>query len=140
MEIGVILKKRAPRSFKFKNVYTVIRSPQIDSSFLPSKQEKRNRKIRGKDGRWGVIPSNTESDILPRRTESIFLPGKTETKEIELDLNRDSFKSAPIPISKKTKEEVEKVKGRKYVQDQIDAGLYVIIEDSTSEDSGKNHG
>jgi len=51
---GLVKKYRAPKKFKYRNVYRVIRNPQIDSSIIPQKMEKGSTRIRGKNGRWRV--------------------------------------------------------------------------------------
>ncbi len=130
MELGLIIKKRAPRAFKFKNTYTIVRSPLIDPSIIvPQKTDKRSLPKREKDGRWGVVPQNTESRICPSNADSIICPQNTDSKEIELNRNRVSFNSNPCPISRKTIEEIKKLKGEEYIREKLDTGAYVITDD-----------
>jgi len=134
VELGLIKKKRSPKSFKFKNVYQVLRMPEINENIHTANTDKRRPKNRRKDGRWGVNTANTELDIHTVNTESIFHTANTDKKEIERDLKRVSFKKGEIiHISQKTKEEVEKVKGKDYVQRCLDSGLYVIDDEPAKE-------
>lgn len=133
-ELGLILKRRAPRAFKFKNVYTIIRAPEIDPSIVPQRMDKRGSKSRGKGGRWTVVPESV-GGLIPESVESIIRPENMDTKEIEIDLgNRDSFKRTPLPISKKTIEEIKKVKGEDWIADRLRTGAYCIEEQAQEEE------
>jgi len=114
---GLIEKYRAPKGFKFHNVYRVLRNPEINPVIIPQKVEKRSERYRKKDGKWGVIPQNMETDTFPQNVESDIIPQNMEGKENEIELNRDSLKNKQqsITISKETIEKYKKLKGVKWV-------------------------
>jgi len=63
----LIEKKRAPRAFKFKNVYKVLRHPEIPDNILPRITEKRTLKPRQKDGRWGLFHERRNQTFVHER-------------------------------------------------------------------------
>lgn len=116
---GLIEKYRAPKGFKFRNVYNVLRDPEINPLIIPQKVEKKSTRFRKKDGKWGVIPQNMETDTFPQNVELHTLPQNMEGKYIERDLNRDSFNNkqhSSLKISEKTIEEFRRLKGDKWLK------------------------
>ena len=112
---GVVQKYRAPKGFKFKNVYKVIRNPIINPCIIPQKMERKSTRSRGKDGKWradpkdvkdntfprkveAVIPHKMETDTIPHKMELRTYPQKMESKEKEIELKRDRLIS-PKKIS-----------------------------------------
>lgn len=103
---GLIEKYRAPKGYKFHNVYRVLRNPKINPLVIPQKVEKESIRFRKEDGKWGVtphdveidtfpqnmegvIPQNMETDSFPQKVELHIFPQNMESKENEIELNRD---------------------------------------------------
>lgn len=114
---GVIEKYRAPKAFNYRNVYRVIRRPQINPIIIPQKMEKGSTRPRGKDGKWKStklskkaegFPRNMETGTYPRKMELHIHPRNMESKEKERELKRDSMKN----LGELTKEDEEWIKGK----------------------------
>ena len=70
---GVIEKYRAPKAFKYKNVYRVLRNPKINPLIIPRKVEKRTARRRAKDGKWEINAQDSKErlglDTIPQNME-----------------------------------------------------------------------
>lgn len=70
---GVIEKYRAPKAFKYKNVYRVLRNPKINPLVIPRKVEKGTTRSKGKDGKWEINAQDSKEkvglDIIPQNME-----------------------------------------------------------------------
>jgi hypothetical protein len=122
VNFGLIKMRRAPGAFKFRNVFKVLRNPEIMNLISPVKRDKRKAVFRQKDGKFGVSPVNTESDTSPVNTESDTSPQKRDKKEIEIDIKRDSIKRQQRSISKeiliKLREEMGEEWLKNYMKEQ----------------------
>ncbi len=105
---GLNKKYRAPKAFKYRSVYRVLRDPKINPVIIPQKVEKESKRFRGKDGKFQVdskekendivpqnmergIPQNMELDTFPQKVELDIVPQNMESNEKELELTRDNI-------------------------------------------------
>lgn len=125
---GLIVKYRAPKGLKFKNVYTVFQNPDIDVDIYPSRSDKRKPQYREKSGKWGVCPSEREKTSCPSEREKVSCPSDSDSKENEQIGNRVSFKEEQslITISEETIRELEKTKGKAWVSKMIKQYGYTV--------------
>jgi hypothetical protein len=84
---GVIKKYRAPKGFKFHNVYRVLKVPIINPLVIPQKVKKASTRSRGKDGKWVVTPKDVIDNTFPQNMETDILPQNMERKKSEIKIN-----------------------------------------------------
>lgn len=100
---GVITKRRAPASFKYKMIYKIIKDPKINLDTSPWKKDKCKRLLRQKNGRFTTESVATDLLTSPCEPHSITSPCDTDQKNIKEDLRKkerilkkESRKSKPF--------------------------------------------
>jgi len=100
---GVITKRRAPASFKFKMIYKIIKDPKINLDISPWKKDKCKRLLRQKNGRFTAESVATDLLTSPCEPHSATSPCDTDQKKIKEDLRKkerilkkESRKSKPF--------------------------------------------
>ncbi len=81
VSFGLIRKHRFHQGRKFKNVFTVLDTPEIIIPYQPEKSASRKSKRDEKTGKYGLKPENPTDPYQPEKSAALYQPENSASKE-----------------------------------------------------------